>query len=104
MVIEPLGKLRCFSRTFMTDLLAFPFSGGAFTLTFNVSSNQPAIQSFDEEGITLIDSFIYYGVSLSSSTRRQLSSSRITSCLAQRENSFFDITPELRLSAPAVTL
>lgn len=88
----------------MTALLALPFSGGTFTFTLRVSSSQPAILSVDDEGITFICSFTFYLDHSTSSTRRQLFSSRMTSCLAQRENSFFVITPELRLSAPAITL
>ncbi len=43
----------------MTALLALPLSGGALTFTLRVSSNQPAIQSLDEEGMIFICSFIY---------------------------------------------
>ena len=52
--IDPFAKSRLFSRTSMMALLALPFSGGAFTFTLRVSSSQPAIQSFDDEGMTLI--------------------------------------------------
>jgi hypothetical protein len=38
-----------------------PFSAGAFTLIFKVSSSQPAIQSFDDAGITLICNFTEAG-------------------------------------------
>jgi len=41
----------------MTALLALPFSGGAFTFTLSVSSSQPAMQSFDDDGMTFIFSF-----------------------------------------------
>ena len=54
MRIDPFGKSSVFSRTFMIALFALPFSAGAFTFTFSVSFNQPAMQSLDEEGITLM--------------------------------------------------
>jgi hypothetical protein len=38
----------------MTALLALPFSAGAFTFTLRVSSSHPAMQSFDDEGMTLM--------------------------------------------------
>lgn len=55
---EPRGKPSAFSMTRCTDRLALPFSGGALTLTFRVFSSQPAIQSLDEEGMTLIESIM----------------------------------------------
>ena len=88
----------------MIALLALPFSGGAFTLTLRVFSSQPAIQSFDDEGITLICSFIKVSAAQDSSTRCQFPSSRVTSYLAHLENSFFVITLELRLLLPAMIL
>ena len=92
----------------MVALLALPFSGGAFTFILRVSFNQPATQSCDDEGRTFICSFTFSGFSYRGSsdlsTRRQFSSSRVTSYFAQRANSFFVITSELRLLAPAITL
>ncbi len=91
----------------MTALLALPFSGGAFTFILSAFSSQPAIQSFDDDGMTFTFSFtgkFYCGVSSLSSTRRQFSSCSSTSCFAQRENSFLVITPDERRLAPATTL
>ncbi len=100
---EPFAKESDCSSIFMTALLALFFSGGALTLIFNASSNQPAMQSFDDEGMTLTLILIgeYHTVL---STRRQFSSLSSTSCLAHRENSFFVVTPDVRLLAPATTL
>ena len=56
--IDPFGSPRLFASTLITTLLALPFSGGAFTFTLRVSSSQPVMQSFDEQGMTFILSFI----------------------------------------------
>jgi hypothetical protein len=56
---EPFVRFKFFSRSLMTALLALPFSAGAFTLILRVSCNQPTMQSLDDEGITLMYSFIF---------------------------------------------
>ena len=54
----PLGSDNVFTSTLMTALFALPLSGGAFTFILRVCFNQPTMQSFEEEGMTLICSFI----------------------------------------------
>ena len=51
---EFLAKPRRISSILITALLALPLSGGAFTFILSVSSSQPTIQSFEEEGMTFI--------------------------------------------------
>ena len=50
----PLGSDNDSSNTLMTALFALPLSAGAFTFILRVYSSQPTMQSFDDEGMTLI--------------------------------------------------
>lgn len=46
------GIARAADKRRLRDLLAFPSSGGACSLTFNESASQPTIWSLEELGIT----------------------------------------------------
>ena len=54
MLMDPFASSRFLSNNLMTALLALPLSAGALTFILSVFSNQPTIQSFDEEGMTFI--------------------------------------------------
>ncbi len=54
----PLGSASVFSSRLITALFALPLSAGAFTFILRISFSQPAMQSFEDEGMTLIWRFI----------------------------------------------